>query len=233
MLILHTFALSPFNDKVIRQLNYKGIDCEVREYGLGDSAVKALNPAGKLPCLEHDGKLIPDSTDILHYIEKQFPDHSLLPVSPQQRALAHIVEDWADESLYFYEMHLRFGIAANGERNIPRMLVNNKGLLKWFLLKVIPGGLRKITHSQGVGRKSTAQLEVDLHRHCGAISALLDQGDWLLGDAISLADLAVHPMLTAFEDAPESAAVMAQYPNIAAWKARLRAATDNRVSRAP
>lgn len=229
MLILHAYAMSPFNDKVLRLLNHKGIACEVREYALGDSKVKQLNPSGKLPCLEHDGKLVPDSTDIVYYIEKQFPERSLMPTEPQQQALLHIIEDWADESLYFYEMHLRFGIPANGEKNIPNMLVNNTGLLKWFLRKVIPGGLRKITHNQGVGRKSLQQLDIDLHRHCSAVSKLLDSGDWLLGDALTIADLAVHPMFTAFEDAPEAVAVMSQYPNITAWKSRLRAATDQRA----
>ncbi len=233
MLILHAYALSPFNDKVLRLLNHKGIPCEVREYALGDRAVKQLNPSGKLPCLEHDGKLIPDSTDIVYYVEKQFPQNSLLPDDPVQQALLHIIEDWADESLYFYEMHLRFGIPANGEKNIPRMLVNNTGVLKWFLGKVIPGGLRKITHSQGVGRKSLQQLEVDLHRHCSAVNKLLGAGDWLLGDTLSIADLALHPMLTAFEDAPEGAAVLAQYPAIADWKSRLRAATDTLSAESP
>ncbi len=228
MLTLHCFAMSPFNDKVLRLLNYKGLACEVKEYGLGDPAVKKLNPSGKLPCLEHDGKLIPDSTDIVYYTEKTFPQRTLLPADERQQALLHIIEDWADESLYFYEMHLRFGIPENGKQNIPGMLVNNTGFLKWLLPKVIPGGLRKITSNQGVGRKSAEQLDIDLHRHCEAIDKLLAGGDWLLGDTLTIADLAVHPMFTAFEDAPESVAVMKQYPAISEWKQRLRAATNHR-----
>ena len=46
------------------------------------------------------------------------------------------LEDWADESLYFYEMHLRFGLPENSPENVPRMMANNHGLSKWFLTKI-------------------------------------------------------------------------------------------------
>ena len=98
-------------------LNYKGIPYEEKYWLLAErKKVRAINPTGKLPALEHGGRIIGDSTDVAHYIEEQFPQKPLIPAEPAPRALVHIIEDWADESLYFYEMHLRFTTPGNRER---------------------------------------------------------------------------------------------------------------------
>jgi glutathione S-transferase len=228
MMIVHAYALSPFNEKVTRTLQLKGLDYEIREYPLGSQAVKAFNPSGKLPCLEHEGRFIPDSTDIVYYLEEQFPQNPVIPGDSAQQALVHIIEDWADESLYFYEMHMRFGLPENGRRNIPRMLVNNRGFSRWFLAKVLPKGVLSITEKQGVGRKSEAQLITDVTRHCAAVDKLLAEGDWLVGDHLSLADLAVYSMILCLRDAHQAATVLAEFPRIDSWMAAVEQATAAR-----
>ena len=159
------------------------------------------------------------------YIEETFPEPALVPADAKLRAQVHVLEDWADESLYFYEMHLRFTTPGNQERNIPRMVANESGVMRWFLDKVIPGGIRKITASQGVGRKSMEQLMVDMERHVKAVSDLLGEGEWLVDNTLSLADLAVYGMFQCFRDADMAWELIQRYPAVPAWMERLEQAS--------
>ena len=226
MIKLHAYALSPFNEKVTRTLHLKGLKYEIQEYPLGSSAVKKISPSNKLPCLEHEGRFVLDSTDIVYYLEQQFPQSPVIPDDPAQQAMVHIMEDWADESLYFYEMHLRFGLPENGRHNIPRMLVNNRGFSRWFLQKVLPRGILSITKKQGVGRKSVEQLVTDIDRHFGAVNKLLQVKDWLVADQLTLADLAVYGMFMCITDVPQGQIALQQYPRVSQWMNRVENATD-------
>ena len=232
MLVVHQYHLSPYNEKVRRMLNFKGIPYEEKYWLLADRGkVKAFNPTGKLPALEHDSNMVCDSTDVAHYIEDQFPEHPLIPDDPAQRGMVHVLEDWADESLYFYEMHLRFTTPGNRERNIPRMVEHEGRFLRWLLTRVVPGGIAKITANQGIGRKSIEQLMVDVERHVSAVSDLLGDGDWLVGNTLSLADLGVYGMFQALRDADMGLAVMQRYPAVLKWMANVEATTDTPVTR--
>lgn len=231
MITLHQYHLSPFNEKIQRMLNYKGIPFEERYWGLGErKKVRAINPTGKLPALQHGERLVCDSTDMAHYIEQTFPDRPLIPADPRLRAQVHVLEDWADESLYFYEMHLRFTTPGNRERNIPRMVAHEGAFLRWLLPKVIPGGIVKITETQGIGRKSLEQLLVDVERHIAAVNGLLGGSDWLVGNQPSLADLAVYAMFQALRDADMVVNILARYPAVNAWMARVEEQTGKRAA---
>jgi glutathione S-transferase len=230
MPLLHQYYLSPYNEKLQRMLNHKGIPFEERYWLLVDrKKVRAFNPTGKLPVLEHDGRIICDSTDIAHYIEETFPQQPLIPEDPRQRGQVHVLEDWADESLYFYEMHLRFTTPGNRERNMPRMVEHENALLRWLLPRVVPRGIVKITENQGIGRKTIEQLMVDAERHVRAVDGMLAGSDWLVGNRLTIADLAVYAMFQALRDADMALAMMQKYPAVMGWMARIEDTTSERA----
>ena len=120
MITLHQFQVSPFCDKVRRILHWKGLEYRIREVPLVRAqAIRRINPTGKLPCLEHDGTFVADSTDIAYYLEERFPEPPILPEDPAERALCHVLDDWADESLYFYEMFLRDAVSFTADHPDP------------------------------------------------------------------------------------------------------------------
>lgn len=70
--------------------------------------VKRYSPTRKLPCIEYEGRFVNDSTDIAHFLDATFPDPPILPEEARARAQCHLLEDWADESMNFYMMKLRW-----------------------------------------------------------------------------------------------------------------------------
>jgi glutathione S-transferase len=231
MITLYQFEISPFCDKIRRVLHWKKQPYEIREIPLAQAftAVKKVNPAGKLPCLEHDGRFIADSTDIAYYLEERFPDPPLVPRDPKLRGLCHMLEDWADESLYFYEMRLRFTLAHNARRHIPSLTAHDPAWMKTLAPFVLPRMMRGVLGRQGLGRKSVAAIVHDLERHADAISGWLGDGEWLVGDSISLADLSVFAELACIRDTDEGGKVIDARPAVVAWMGRVDRATASPI----
>ena len=86
----------------------KGMPWDTVEVSLIPSAkFKAISPTGKFPAVDFGGEIIVDSSNILDHLERLVPVPPLLPANPRDRADALILEDWADESLYFFDMTMR------------------------------------------------------------------------------------------------------------------------------
>jgi glutathione S-transferase len=227
MLTLYQFEISPFCDKVRRVLNLKRVPYETREVGLIEAQLgyRKINPTGKVPALADGGEIVCDSTDIAYFLEERYPDPPLVPRDPRERALVHVLEDWADESLYFIEMRLRFGIAHNRARTAPKLLAHENAVVKAIAPWILPRAIQGQTNAQGIGRKSDAQVVKELGRHLDALAGLLGGGDYLAGGALTLADIAVYVQLYAIRDADEGAAAIAARPEIGRFMDRVDLAT--------
>jgi glutathione S-transferase len=230
MIVLHQFEQSPFCDKVRRILHVKGLAYEVREISPSRSLldVRRVNRVGKLPVVDHDGRRVADSTDIAHYLEERFPAPPLLPKHPLERALVHVLEDWADESLYFYEMTLRFTLPHNARRWVPELVKYEPEWMRRVAPFVLPRIFARTVKAQGVGRKARTELVADVERHARAIDGLVGDGDWLVGNALTLADVAVFAQLHCIRGTDEGERVVASLPRVAAWMQRVDTATQPR-----
>jgi glutathione S-transferase len=227
MITLYQFEVSPFCDKVRRVLHWKKQPYEVHEVSLWQALtqLRRLNPVGKLPCLEHDGRFIADSSDVALYLEERFPKPSLLPEDPAQRALCHVLEDWADESLYFYEMRLRFGNRENAKRWLPVLAAHDAAPFRALAPRVLPRMLSRQLNQQGIGRKPTAAVIADLERHVSAVAALLGGRAFLVGDSLTLADISVYAQFFCIRGAAEGAVAIEKEPTVVAWMSRVDEAT--------
>jgi glutathione S-transferase len=218
---LHQYQASPFCAKIRRVLYYKYLNFEVVNYALLDiSKVRKLSAIGKLPVLEHKGNLIADSSKITEYLDELTPDKPLVPKSAIHRAHAHIIEDWADESLYFYDVTMRCW-----DNNITLLeddlLIENSGFFGRLIRPIVGKALRKTTATQGIGRKSKEQVLEDVEAHFSALEALLENSDWLVGDELSIADISVASMCTVMARADEGRALMACFTRLSEWRARI------------
>jgi glutathione S-transferase len=185
---------------------------------------KTISPTGKTPVLDHEGQLIVDSTAVLRYLEGRFPSPRILPEDPGLRAQAHVIEDWADESLFFYDLTMR-GWPNNIEWLKRDVLSHDTGFMRWLMGRLIPKFVQKTGQAQGVGRKDRETVCREVAAHFDAIVDLLGDGDWLVGDHLTVADIAVASMCTVIERAEEAAEMMDARTSLIAWRDRVDAAT--------
>lgn len=92
MLTLYDAARCPYCARVRIVLAEKGVEYEVVEIELDDRPawLSEKNPAGRVPVLEEDGWLLPESSVIMEYLEERYPEPPLLPADPGDRALARL-----------------------------------------------------------------------------------------------------------------------------------------------
>ncbi len=228
MTTLYQFDISPFCDKVRRVLRAKHLDFRIVEVPPSEAARgrwKEISPTGKFPVLEHDGRRIFDSTDIVRYLDERFPEPRLIPADPVLAARVHVLEDWADEALYFFEMTMRLTWPENAERWVPILLAVEKPLVRRLFAPLLPRAIRRVTEAQGIGRKARDDVERELGRHLDALVAWLGDGAWLVGETLTLADIAVYAQLFCIQGAITGDEAIAARPALVAWMDRVDAAT--------
>lgn len=227
-LVLHQFEVSPFCDKVRRVLNYKRRRYETREVPPDEpfARLRRPDPLGKVPMLEHGDRVITDSTDIARYLDELFPEPPIYPDDPRERALCHVLEDWADESLYFFEIWFRFGLAENAGEWSRRSVEAEPAFLRRATRRTLPARMRSVLKRQGLGRKPAEKVLEEFDRHLMTIDSWLgDDRDWLAGSQLSIADIAVYSQLVRAAETGEAAAVMGAHPRLLGWMERVNMRT--------
>ncbi|MCL4777468.1 MAG: glutathione S-transferase family protein [Gammaproteobacteria bacterium] len=99
MLTLYGINLSTFTRKLRLALAEKGIDYRFEQAPMGSARVRALHPLAKIPVAEHDGLVIPDSSVIIAYLERLWPQPALYPQPAAGFAQALWLEEYADTRL--------------------------------------------------------------------------------------------------------------------------------------
>ncbi len=96
---LYNMNLSNFATKSRIVIYEKGANVEIVPppgAGLKSAEYRAINPLGKIPCLDADGLIIPESELINEYLEEKFPNPHLLPASPEDRARVRLFTRFHD-----------------------------------------------------------------------------------------------------------------------------------------
>jgi glutathione S-transferase len=94
-------GLSPFVRKTRAFFAEKGIPYEhepLVPFGVS-AEYKRKSPLGKIPCLEHDGRPLPDSSVICAYVERVQPQPPLYPSDPYDYARVLWFEEYTDGAL--------------------------------------------------------------------------------------------------------------------------------------
>lgn len=194
MLELYQWELSQYSEKVRLILDYKGLEYRKIEVtpGIGQLDLFRLTGQNQVPVLKDGNKYIVDSTEIAKYLDLEYPDRPLIPQDPKKRGLALLIEEWADESIGIKGRKALFS-AISQDQNFRKSLLptSTPDILK-NLVEGVPTDFLTVLgfgvgYSPDVINRAIADLKQDLE----AVTLLLADSPYLLGDEPSLADLAV------------------------------------------
>jgi glutathione S-transferase len=92
MLTLYDAARCPYCARTRIALADKGIEYETLEIDLNDRPqwIYEKNATGRVPVVEEDAWILPESSVIMEYLEERYPEPPLLPADPADRALARV-----------------------------------------------------------------------------------------------------------------------------------------------
>ena len=219
-------SISPFCLKAHRLLNRKGLTFTIRDLFLPNE-VKKVNPIGKLPAITYNDRTVSDTAHIARFLEAQHPEPTLFPRDDILRARNVIMEDWADESLYYMNLYFRWFNPENAER-CKRALFAKAGFPVSLIGPLVaPAGIRKQAKTQGIGRKSADMVKSEFTELVGALDRLCTADAFLLGPQPYLCDIAIFSMLRGLMTGltPDAEAIISSHNHIAEWMKRVDEAT--------
>jgi glutathione S-transferase len=226
--ILYGSRLSPFVEKVARALALKNLDYELVT-PRSPLDLRRWNPqTGKMPVLEIDGERVYDSTFILQRLDELAPAPALLAEDPGSAAGQRLLEDWADEALYWSVMALRWSKrnrSASAEQIVSSLPAPAplRPLVRAFITRQLGGSAR----AQGLGRLPEHVLVRELGARLEDLLALLGTRPFFFAERPSAADLAVYGMLrmAASGPTPEAGRLLSERPALLDWMKRVEQAT--------
>lgn len=197
MLELHQFRHSAFCEKVRLILAAKELPYTVVEVvpGLGQLELFRLSGQKQVPVLVDGGEVIADSTAIALHLEQAHPEPPLVPPESAEQAVERarvlLLEDWADTALAAGS-RLALLQAAMADPVLRSALLpdSTPGLLR-SLVGALPGDLLSGV-GQVMGRSQGQQLQANLEQ----LAALVADQGYLVGQRLTLADLAVAAQLS-------------------------------------
>ncbi|MAR05917.1 MAG: glutathione S-transferase [Cyanobium sp. NAT70] len=206
MLELHQFRHSAFCLKVRMVLQAKGLSYRVVEVmpGLGQVALFRLSGQRQVPVLVDDNTVVADSSAIARHLEHVARDPQLLPADPQQAAQVHLIEDWADTTF-----------AAAGRSALVQAAALDPELRMALLPDEVPDPLRSAMGAIPGGWVNTVTELVQQGERADLLASLeqlarsVESSPWLVGTAMSMADLAVAAQLSLLRFPPSSGTPLA------------------------
>ncbi len=92
MLTLYDAARCPYCARVRIVLAEKDVEYEAIEIDLSDRPawIYEKNNTGRVPVVEEDAWVLPESVVIMEYLEERYPEPALLAADPADRALARV-----------------------------------------------------------------------------------------------------------------------------------------------
>lgn len=169
-MIYYQFPMSPFSQKGLIALLEKDIAHEVRDVMLFNpehvAELKTHHPLGKVPLLVDGERAIPESSIIVEYLDQKFPAIPLLPSNPEDALNVRLLDRWIDNYV-------------------------SEAAITIFFQSLKPEAQR----DQSRADKAQQQLSTS-YQHLENRLSEADPGNLVLvGDTLSLADIALIPAL--------------------------------------
>lgn len=187
------FDRSNFVRTVRMVAHEKGVEYELVPETPHSPAVKAINPFGLIPVMRHDGLEIAESQAIARYLDRIGSGPALIPSDPVAAAR---VDAWVAS------------IATNVDKVLMRQYV-------------VP----YVFHKDDDGNVIRTDIDKAIKRFPRVFGTLDEAvaGGYVAGDAFTMADCFVMPMLFAAQLFPEGKTALAEHAKLSAYFERMAA----------
>ncbi len=193
MLELHQFRHSPYCLKVRMALAAKKLEYRTVEITPGIGQIDIFQKTGqkKLPVLFDKETTIHESSSIIRHLEKIEIEPKLIPEGLKEASQAQIIENWADTTL-----------AKSIKIVFLEELTKNPILISSLFANEISDSMQKLIFniptkiaSQISGLTNHREKE-SLKQNLKYLSNLIDKENFLIGEKLSIADIAVASHLS-------------------------------------
>ncbi|HMB46739.1 MAG TPA: glutathione S-transferase family protein [Afifellaceae bacterium] len=224
--VLYNAPQSTCSQRVRFVLNAKGLPFEEHKLDLfsGDQLKPdylAINPNGVVPALQHDGQAVIDSAVIMEYLDEVRPDTSCFtPNDPVERARLRSMMRYIDEiptpAIRIPSYNLAF-LPHFREMTEEAFLelANSKPLRREFLLTMGRTGFPDKEINEALDRLNRSVVRMDEWLSASG-------GPFLMGADMTLADIAVLPVIVRMDDINLQEA-WADRPAVGRWLEAMRA----------
>ncbi len=159
--------------------------------GIGQLAIFQLSGQRQVPVLVDDETVIADSSAIIRHLETISQEQKLIPEDPKEAAQVHLIEDWADTTL------------ASTIRTVLIQAASVDSDLRNALLPLdLPESFRRLIEGlpcdvvSDVSEFLNQEEKIALLTSLENLSNLIKHSTWLVGNQMSIADIAVAAQLS-------------------------------------
>ena len=196
MITLHTFGPyfglpdpSPFVMKAEMLLKLSGLPYETSRGGFKRA------PKGKLPYIREGETVVADSTLIRMYLEQQHGIDFDRTLDARSRGIGWSAEKMLEEQHYWAMVYWRWLDDENFAKGPKAFFKRAPALVRPIAEKLVRRRIRRNLHSHGIGRHSEAEMTGMVARGIDALSQIMGDNRYFLGDSPSGADATVFAFL--------------------------------------
>lgn len=227
MLMLHHAWRSSASRRVRLCLAEKGLAYESRVVDMEKMEHHSpeylkINPNGVVPALIlDDGRSLYESGTICEYLDETHPDPPLRPSDPYQRA---VMRNW----IRHVDGLIGNLIVFNWVHSLAKVATQWSDEELAERLKKVPSKERQEAWYRAARKPYTEDERSEARRRLVALldrmEEMIGSGRWLVGDAYSIADIAVVPFVKRIDEeiAPDEMQA-ARHPRVATWWAAIQA----------
>lgn len=201
-------------------LAWTGHHLNLRRFDQLKPAFLALNPAGMVPVLVDDGRVLAESRIINEYLEDAYPAVRLAPSEPFARARTRLWTRYSDEVLT-----QAIKLPSFAKNIAPELRRMDPAQVAAMIERIPNPGVRarwKRAATEGIAPGELAPSIAQLAEMAERMDAALAEGPWLAGQDYSLADIDVAPYVQRLVRV-ELFHLVESRPRVADWYARITA----------
>jgi glutathione S-transferase len=225
MLKVYSYFNSICTQKVFITLAEKGIPFTTQNVDLFRNeqfspAYLRINPKGVVPALDHDGRIVIESTLICEYLDDCFPTPRLVPQDPFLRARMRLWSKAVDEQLFEATRELSFSAMfrermrnMTEEQRQGRYQNVGDPIKRARLISTYEEGADSPYVFQGIGAFEMAFEKIEKDLTAG--------GPWLVGPQLTLADINMMPFVARMAYLDLLDVWIAERPATQAWWRRV------------